>query len=179
MHVECYLKPRSLICFLFQGPAGGVAARQLEWVDARRVLPAPARHSIPYCPWCRGRPEAWLRGSWKRWTHAECFLPQLRDSIPYCPWCRGRPEAWLRGSWNQWTHAECFLPQLRDAIPYCPWCRGRPEAWLRGSWNRWTHAECFLPQLMRPLVRGTTGFRTASVQASAGFTCAASACAPS
>ncbi|CAL8472333.1 g11876 [Coccomyxa elongata] len=25
----------------------------------------------------RGRPEVWLRGSWNRWTHPECFLPQL------------------------------------------------------------------------------------------------------
>ena len=25
----------------------------------------------------RGRPETWVRGCWNRWTHAQCFLPQL------------------------------------------------------------------------------------------------------
>jgi hypothetical protein len=27
--------------------------------------------------------QVWLRGSWNRWTHPECFLPQLmRPSLP-------------------------------------------------------------------------------------------------
>ena len=29
----------------------------------------------------RGRPETWLRGSWNRWTHAQCFMPQLMQPV--------------------------------------------------------------------------------------------------
>lgn len=29
----------------------------------------------------RGRPQAWLRGSWNRWTHPACFLPQLLQPV--------------------------------------------------------------------------------------------------
>ncbi len=29
----------------------------------------------------RGRPETWLRGSWNRWAHPQCFLPQLMQPV--------------------------------------------------------------------------------------------------
>jgi hypothetical protein len=29
----------------------------------------------------RGRPSAWLRGSWNRWTHPQCFVPQRLNPV--------------------------------------------------------------------------------------------------
>ena len=29
----------------------------------------------------RGRPEAWLRGGWNRWTHAQTFPPQPMQPV--------------------------------------------------------------------------------------------------
>ena len=29
----------------------------------------------------RGRPQAWLRGGWNRWTHAQTFPPQPMQPV--------------------------------------------------------------------------------------------------
>lgn len=47
---------------------------------------APCQVTVFYDPDAtvlRGRPETWVRGCWNRWTHAQCFLPQLmRPLLP-------------------------------------------------------------------------------------------------
>jgi hypothetical protein len=76
----------------------------------------------------RGRPETWLRGSWNRWTHPQCFLPQLMQ--PVLPGgtgflCSGTIQVWPLPALLAENSLRYCLPAR---LPACDWTmiQGRP-----------------------------------------------------
>ena len=68
----------------------------------------------------RGRPEAWLRGGWNRWTHARTFPPQPMQ--PVQPGGTGFLQGTVEASVLLWAHVAALLRRLAcmTGLSMCP-----------------------------------------------------------
>ncbi|KAK9830489.1 hypothetical protein WJX72_012015 [[Myrmecia] bisecta] len=72
--------------------------KQRQVLYTNPVFPKAGEHADvfynPDATVLRGRPETWVRGSWNRWTHPQCFMPQRM--LPVIPGGTGFHKASLQ-----------------------------------------------------------------------------------